>query len=134
MSRQLARLARDSVRVSRIPGRSSTPGAGGSACVCDDCEAVLMIRPIGFLCSGGGWDGDWCMLKDHVWRSALSEGKCRFLCVKCIEKRIGRKLIAIDFRRSAEVNFLGAKSKLLRRRMRGLMPAKRLRRTVFVAP
>jgi hypothetical protein len=47
-----------------------------------------------------------------------------------LENRIGRKLKADDFRRSAKVNFVGQKSAKLRRRMRGLKPAKRLVETM----
>ena len=100
---------------------------------CGDCNAILTIRPprldaaVGF----GGWEGDWFMVKDSVWRRGQRDGKCRFLGVGCLEKRIGRKLSADDFRRSAKVNFVGQKSAELRRRMRGLKPAKRLGVTTF---
>ena len=67
----------------------------------------------------------------HVWRRSQRHGKCRFLCVGCLERRIGRKLSADDFRRSAKVNFEGQKSAKLRHRMRGLKPAKRLVNTTF---
>jgi hypothetical protein len=68
---------------------------------------VLQIRPHGF---GIGWAGDWFMVKNSVWRRGQRAGKCRFLCVGCLEHRIGRKLSADDFRRSAKVNFDGEKS------------------------
>jgi hypothetical protein len=66
-----------------------------------------------------------------VWRRGQRAGKCRFLCVECLEARIGRDLTAADFKRSAKVNFAGQKSAELRRRMRGLKPAKRLVDTTF---
>lgn len=99
---------------------------------CDDCRMHLQIRPagLGAIC-GGGWQGDWYMVKDHIWRLGQRAGECRFLCVKCLEGRIDRKLTADDFRRSAKVNFHPQQSNLLRRRMRGLKPAKRLIETTF---
>jgi len=80
---------------------------------------------------GGGWYGDWCMLKDRVWQAATKGSRKRFLCVRCIERRLERKLDANDFRRNAKVNFVGRKSHRLRHRMRGLKPAKRLIDTTF---
>jgi hypothetical protein len=80
---------------------------------------------------GGGWDNDWFMVKDRIWRQGQREGACRFLCVGCLEHRIGRKLTADDFRRSAKVNFGPKQSAKLRQRMRGLKPAKRLVNTTF---
>jgi hypothetical protein len=80
---------------------------------------------------GSDWHGDWFMVKDCVWRASQRKGPCRFLCVKCLENRIGRKLTAADFKRSAKVNFVGKKSLRLRYRMQGLKPAKRLQETTF---
>jgi hypothetical protein len=98
---------------------------------CADCDAVLAARPTGAFAFGPGWDNEWFLVKDSVWRASQRDGKCRFLCVGCLEHRIGRKLTAGDFRRSARVNFDGRKSAKLRRRMRGLKPAKRLVNTTF---
>ena len=97
---------------------------------CGDCEKTLTIRPTGFS-FGGGYQGEWFMVKDRVWQQSQRNGSCRFLCVECLEDRIGRKLLAEDFRSSAKVNFVGEKSDVLRRRMRGLKPAKRLINTTF---
>jgi hypothetical protein len=83
------------------------------------------------LMSFGSLDLEWFMVKNHIWQRGQRAGECRFLCVGCLEHRIGRKLIADDFRRSAKVNFVGFKSLKLRRRMRGLKPAKRLINTTF---
>jgi hypothetical protein len=81
---------------------------------------------------GGGTDRDWCMLKDRVWQAATAGSpRKRFLCVLCTERRLGRRLDANDFRRSAKVNFVGRKSKRLRHRMRGLKPAKQMFNTRF---
>jgi len=72
------------------------------------------------------------MLKDRVWHHSQRRGACRFLCVACLERRIDRKLVAADFKRTARVNFdSGFKSIKLRRRLRGLKPAKRLVDTTF---
>jgi hypothetical protein len=99
---------------------------------CADCTLPLAIRPEGLSAMfGGGWEGDWFMVKDRVWQRGQRDGKCRFICVGCLENRIGHKLTADDFRRSAKVNFVGEKSAKLRRRMRGLKPAKRLVNTTF---
>jgi hypothetical protein len=98
---------------------------------CHDCDAVLQARPTGLFSFGTGWQGDWFMVKDSVWRRSQRDGECRFLCVACLERRIDRKLSPDDFRRSAKVNFVGQKSTKLRRRMRGLKPAKRLVTTTF---
>jgi hypothetical protein len=99
----------------------------GSAqvCVCSDCNSALMIR--GFF---DDWDGDWYMVKDRVWHAATPD-KVRFLCVGCLENRLGRRLSAKDFKRSAKVNFVGNKSPRLRSRLKGCRPAKRLRETKF---
>jgi hypothetical protein len=103
------------------------PKISGEVFLCDDCDAVLAVRPT----FGSGWDNDWFMVKDSVWRCGQRAGKCRFLCIGCLEHRIGRKLTTNDFRRSAKVNFVGQKSVVLRRRMKGLKPAKRLVGTTF---
>jgi hypothetical protein len=92
--------------------------------------ATLVVRGVGL--GSGGWDVEWFIVKDRVWHQR--KGTCRFLCVKCLERHIGRKLTAADFKRSARANFVGNKSALLRQRMRGLKPAKRLRDTHFKMP
>ena len=103
----------------------------GTVINCNVCREMLALIPRGLGAVFGGWQGDWFMVKDSVWRSSQRGGKCRFLCVGCLEHRIGRKLAADDFSRSAKVNFVGEKSAKLRRRMRGLKPAKRLVNTTF---
>ena len=102
----------------------------GTILRCHDCDAILTVRPYG-VAFGTDWSGDWFMVKDSVRRRGQRDDKCRFLCVGCLEHRIGRKLSADDFRRSAKVNFEGQKSAKLRHRMRGLKPAKRLVNTTF---
>jgi hypothetical protein len=100
---------------------------------CADCNAILLVRPTGFgALFGGDYQPNWYMVKDRVWQSGQRSGKeCRFLCIECLERRVGRKLTAKDFSRSNKVNFQGGKSPELRRRMRGLKPAKRLVTTMF---
>jgi hypothetical protein len=72
------------------------------------------------------------MVKDRVWRAAIKEdGRVRYLCVGRLEARIGRRLTANDFKRSAIVNFRGNKSRRLRKRLEGCKPAKQLRHTRF---
>jgi hypothetical protein len=102
----------------------------GTICQCSDCKAVLMIRPAGSL-AGSGFERDWFMAKDRVWRASQRGGACRFLCVRCLEERIERRLSPADFKRSARVNFVGRKSSLLRSRLRGLKPARRLIETTW---
>jgi hypothetical protein len=104
--------------------------ASGRVVVCDDCGSPLYVIPAGIL-GGGDGSGEWFMLKDRVWSASQSMGDARFLCVGCIERRIGRRLSSTDFRRSAKVNFAGTKTPKLRQRMRGLEPARRLIHTTF---
>ena len=93
-----------------------------TACLCNDCDTLLMAR--GFM---SGFDRDWCMLRDRVWRAAIRGSPYkRFLCIACTERRLDRRLTAKDFRRNARVNFVGRKSRRLKLRMRGLEPAKHL--------
>jgi hypothetical protein len=105
----------------------------GTVFTCADCSALLAVKSDGSGLALGGCDyqPDWFMVKDRVWQHGQRGGKCRFLCVGCLERPIGRKLSADDFRRSARVNFDPKKSSKLRRRMRGLKPAKHLVNTTF---
>src|SRR5215510_7179058 len=103
---------------------------------CEDCSTtdrptVLMVRWRGGIGGSCGSDREWFMLKDRVWNLAQCDRPRRFLCVGCLERRLGRTLTAADFKRSAKVNFVGSKSPRLLRRMRDLKPAKRLRATRF---
>ena len=56
---------------------------------CNDCETNLHTRLWGLLGSSS-WSGDWFMVKNSVWRASQRKGACRFLCVSCLEDRIGR--------------------------------------------
>ena len=41
--------------------------------------------------------GDYCNLHDRTWKDELRLKKTDNLCIKCIEVRLGRKLIFTDF-------------------------------------
>jgi hypothetical protein len=105
--------------------------ASGTIFPCADCSMILTIRSTGLGAMFDGHNHEWFMVKDNVWARGQRGGKCRFLCVGCLERRIGRKLSSDDFKRSAKVNFVDQTSAKLRRRMRGLKPAKRLVETTF---
>jgi hypothetical protein len=98
-------------------------------CVCGTNLAIVQENNI--LFGGVCVVGDWFMVRNAVWRLGQKAGACCFLCVECLEERIGRKLTAADFMRTAPVNFEGHKSAKLRHRMRGLKPAKRMIQTRF---
>jgi hypothetical protein len=95
----------------------------GTIFQCNDSETNLHTRLTGLL-GPSSWSGDWFMVKNSVWRASQRKGACRFLCVSCLENRIGRKLSAADFMRSAKVNFEHKDSVILK-------PAKRLRETMI---
>jgi hypothetical protein len=97
---------------------------------CGDCEAFLLTRSSG-MTGGTNTNIEWFMLKGRVWAATQRKGACRFLCVGCVETRIGRKPTSADFMRTAKVNFEPVKSARLRRRKLGLKPAKRLVNTTF---
>jgi hypothetical protein len=53
------------------------------------------------LCDDCGRDGEDYMGRDDVWMAAnpwnAHGGLIRFLCLACLERRIGRALVASDF-------------------------------------
>lgn len=54
-------------------------------CLCKDCNVdVVYIQ-------------EWYMVNDSVWKKAGMKKRGGFLCVGCLEKRIGRKLNKRDF-------------------------------------
>lgn len=63
---------------------------------CDDCQKDVMPydgegRPV-----ENGWE--WYMVRSEVWEAAARHGNlARFLCIGCLETRIGRSLVANDF-------------------------------------
>src|SRR5262249_17820365 len=77
------------IKSKRRPRR--TKAAMGS--VRDPIEDILVM-----LCGGCGVDAgaidEYYMVKDDLWKRA---GKRRYLCIGCLEERIGRKLTPDDF-------------------------------------
>jgi hypothetical protein len=86
---------------------------GGPGYVTQRTKGGFCTAPVTFVsfcadcrCSVGGI-GEWCLLKNFVWEQAWpktgqksSRAKMpmkHFLCVGCLEKRIGRKLTRADF-------------------------------------
>ena len=76
-------------------GRTFSSGPITAFAWCNDCNANV------------GYMGEWCMLKASVWSKAwpgTAQNSSRakmpmkhFLCIECVEKRIGRKLTRTDF-------------------------------------
>ena len=67
---------------------------------------------------------EWYMVHEVVWNFAILHNPANFLCIGCLEKRIGRRLIPADFPDNIPLNVeikLGGNgfgpSKRLRRRM-----------------
>jgi hypothetical protein len=60
---------------------------------------MLMLYSKKRLCSDCGVDlikiGEYYIVKDKVWDEVASKNE--LLCIGCLEKRIGRKLISEDF-------------------------------------
>ncbi len=64
-------------------------------------------------------NAEWYMVKDIIW---VKTGNARYLCIGCLEKRLGRRLVYSDFK-SVLVNLLPERfcqSERLRDRLRGL--------------
>lgn len=70
--------------------------AEGSPTPCADCKMDVAPngndgRPI-----EGRWE--WFMVQDRVWSDAcVNGGDARYLCISCLEQRIGRRLNRADF-------------------------------------
>jgi hypothetical protein len=47
---------------------------------------------------------EWYMVHDHVWRAAGMEETDGYLCIGCLEDRLGRTLVAADFRSDMFMN------------------------------
>ena len=68
----------------------------GEPTPCDDCKVDVMPyddegRPI-----ESSWE--WYMVKPEIWKAAHKDGIApRYLCIGCLESRIGRELISSDF-------------------------------------
>ena len=61
---------------------------------------------------------EWYMVWGHLWHKALEKGHADFLCIGCLENRLGRKLSKEDFN-TAPLNSLPgySRSKRLRNRL-----------------
>lgn len=69
---------------------------------------------------------EYYMVLDELWEAAIGNTRIKFLCVGCIEKRLGRKLVSADFT-DAPVNDLGhpafnVRSRRLIERMSNAIP------------
>lgn len=51
-------------------------------------------------------EAEWYMVWDHVWSEALKHGHAVYLCIGCLETRLGRQLTATDFSDTAGTNFM----------------------------
>ena len=59
---------------------------------CLDCEADTFVLK------------DWYMVRDELWQQVITTKDLatrKFLCILCLEKRLGRKLCLADFMDSA---------------------------------
>jgi hypothetical protein len=57
---------------------------------------------------------------NEVWKAAGMEAYGGCLCIKCLEKRLGRKLKPQDFRLDSPLNYIPVGTPLLLKRRRGL--------------
>lgn len=49
-------------------------------------------------CKAEDCNGDYYMVKDCIWNEAvLKVDRSGMLCIECLEKRLGRKLVTSDF-------------------------------------
>jgi hypothetical protein len=88
--------------------------AEGRGTRCHDCDVDLMLcDPDGFPV--GGWER--YMVQNHVWEAARGEG---WLCIGCLEGRLGRRLCAGDFKEGLPIN---EPDSLMSPRLRGRMGA-----------
>jgi len=74
---------------------------------CNDCSRNLFkMKEFNYI------------VKNNIWEVAVN---CRFLCIECLEKRLGRKLEKEDFDWDVPVNFMGLfpRGKRLLSRMKG---------------
>ncbi len=60
--------------------------------------------------------GEWYMVWDRVWRLA-ADNSVDFLCIGCLESRLGRELVPLDFN-TAPLNSLRGYGRSLRLRSR----------------
>ncbi len=66
----------------------------GRPCACDDCGTDVMPHDEdGRLMEGGS---EYYMVTEDVWKAASGES-ARYLCIGCLEGRLGRTLLPADF-------------------------------------
>jgi hypothetical protein len=77
---------------------------------------------IGCGCGDCGIDtiecGEFYMVCDEVWKQAVADPKC-FLCIECLERRLGRVLVPADFIECL-LNKSPGKSRRMNSRLHGL--------------
>lgn len=56
--------------------------------LCGDCG--IDTTPQGERC-------EYYMVKNSIWKEAQKQGKVDFLCIGCLENRLGRQLVSDDF-------------------------------------
>jgi len=68
----------------------------GRPCACDDCGTdVTPYDEDGRLIEGAS---EWYIVEDEVWEAAVGpDSSTRYLCIGCLEERIGRRLCGDDF-------------------------------------
>jgi hypothetical protein len=70
---------------------------------CNDCGVITTPRPP----EDGNWE--WYMVTDEIWAEAgMSDYNSGFLCIGCLEQRLGRTLTRDDFHKSSGINFSSA--------------------------
>lgn len=68
----------------------------GSPTSCSDCAADVMPYDDDGRPSENAWE--WYMVHHHVWEAAHAvQPPARYLCVGCLEQRLGRRLTPEDF-------------------------------------
>jgi hypothetical protein len=66
----------------------------GSPTLCDDCGMDVLPHDE----DGRRTADEWYMVHDDVWAAATTDGgQPRYLCIGCLETRIGRRLTPADF-------------------------------------
>lgn len=78
--------------------------------LCEDCQIDIRLKPKG--------NGDGYMIYDQIWSTATKSKIKIYLCVFCLEKRLGRELTPADFTACAlNLLFNNVKSELLLKRL-----------------
>lgn len=67
----------------------------GAPNACDDCQVDVTPHDEYGRAVERGWE--WYMVLPAVWQAASNEDEPRYLCIGCLEERLGRHLVARDF-------------------------------------